>query len=173
MPTTLITGANGFVGATVLRDLLAHKHTVVATVRSASSAKALLSVHPEWPQASGSGSQLTFLTVPDFTVPGAFDDVFKSHPEIEYVVHVAAPVLDNPANTDFVEHFEKPSVLGNLGLLQSAATYGKNVKSIAVVGSINAITTGDPADVQTRVFDSTQWLPLDRDEAISMQNPYV
>jgi hypothetical protein len=46
----------------------------------------------------------------------------------------------------------------NTEILKSAHKYGKNVKAIAVTGSINAITTGE--DVKTRVYNSESWLPV-------------
>jgi hypothetical protein len=46
----------------------------------------------------------------------------------------------------------------NTEILKSAHKYGKNVKAIAVTGSINAITTGE--DVKTRVYNSDSWLPV-------------
>ena len=159
MPTTLITGANGFVGATMVDTALAHQHTVVLAVRSLSSGPPLLSANPTWDQ-----SRITFISVPDFTAPGAFDTAFQER-QFDYVLHIAAPVLDNPDNTDFVEHFEKPSVQGNLELLQSGKKYGKNLKAIAVTGSINAITTG--MDVKERVYDDGEWLPV-RNRLISI-----
>jgi hypothetical protein len=55
-------------------------------------------------------------------------------------------------------------------LLKSAKKYGGSVKSIAVTGSINAMTDG--SDLATRVFDSTQWLPLTIHDAIVAQHPY-
>ena len=167
MPTTLITGASGFVGATVLAHLIQHGHKVIAAVRSTSSANGIISAHPDWK------GLVTFVTVPDFTVPGVFDPIFKEHPSIDHIIHVAAPLLDDPNNTDFVQHFEKPSVLGNIGLLQSAKEYGKNVKSFAVTGSVNAITLGNPEDVGSRVLGNDQWLPLGREDAIKAQNNYV
>lgn len=45
-----------------------------------------------------------------------------------------------------------------LEILKSATKYGKNVKAIAVTGSVNAITTG--ADVGTRDYNSSEWLPV-------------
>jgi hypothetical protein len=46
----------------------------------------------------------------------------------------------------------------NTEILKSAQKYGKNVKAIAITGSINAMTTGE--DVKTRVFTSDSWLPV-------------
>jgi nucleoside-diphosphate-sugar epimerase len=164
--TTLLTGSSGFVGATVLAQLIQHGHVVVAIVRSTSSADRILSTHPGW------AKHVTFEVVPDFTKPNVFDSVFKKYSEIDYVIHVAAPLLDDPKNIDFVENFEKPSILGNIGLLKSAKAYSK-IKSIAITGSINAITLGNPEDVGNRVLGNDQWLPLDRTNAIEAQNSYV
>ncbi|EXJ70689.1 uncharacterized protein A1O5_05679 [Cladophialophora psammophila CBS 110553] len=169
-PTTLLTGSNGFLGATVLDELLAQDHSVILAVRSPSSAKSLLDNNPSWPTSS---SRITIELVPDFTVPGAFDAIFQSHPEIEYIVHVAAPMVDIPDSVGFEESFEKPNVLGNLGLLRSAKTYGKNVKAVSVTGSLNAITLGDQEDIKNRVFGSGEWLPLGREDAVKAESNYI
>jgi hypothetical protein len=168
MPTTLVTGATGFVGATVADELLAQNHDLILAVRSPPSAERLIANNPSWPS-----SRITVFPVLDFTAPGAFDSVFQKHPEIDYIVHVAAPMLDHPDNTNFEEHFEKPSVLGNLGLLKSAKQFGKNVKAISVTGSLNAITTGTQEDIKSRVFSSKEWLPLGREDAIKANHNYV
>lgn len=61
--------------------------------------------------------------------------------------------------------------ISGLELLKSASKYGKNVKAIAVTGSINAITTG--ADAGQRVYQSSEWLPVSIADAIAAQNAYI
>lgn len=168
MPLTLVTGANGFVGATIVSTLLSQGHHVILAVRAVASGEALISIHGDWPR-----EKITVFAVPDFTIPGAFDELFKANPTIDYIVHVAAPLLDDPRNIDFVEHFEKPSVIGNIGLLNSAKSFGPNVKAISVTGSINAITLGDQDDIKARVLSNREWLGIGREEAIKAQNNYV
>ena len=167
MPTTFLTGGNGFLGATVLDQLLTKDHKVIAAVRAQSSGDKLLSVHPEWDK-----SRITFVEISDFTASGAFDFAFQRYPDIDYIIHVAAPVFAE-GNTDFVEHYEKPAVEGNISLLQAARRHGKNVKAVAVTGSINAITTGDQLDIKSRVLDSTQWLPMDKEDALKTDIRFV
>lgn len=167
MPTTFITGCSGFVGAAILDLLLTSKHRVIAAFRSQSSARTLLSLHAEWEQ-----SLITVAEISNFSREEAFDAVFKDHPEIDHIVHVAAAGLAGPTS-DFIEHFEKPTVHGQISLLKSVKEYGKKVKSISVTGSIYAITTGAQDDVKSRVIDNREWLPLGREEAIEMQEPFV
>lgn len=167
MPTTFLTGGNGFLGATVLDQLLPKDHKVIAAVRAQSSGDKLLSVHPEWDK-----SRITFVEIPDFTASGAFDFAFQKYPDIDYIIHVAAPVFAE-GNKDFVEHYEKPAVQGNISLLQAAKQHGKNVKAVAVTGSINAITTGDQDDIKSRALDSSQWLPMGKEDALKVENTFV
>ncbi len=170
MPTTLLTGGNGFVGSSILDQLLSqsHPHHVICTVRNPSSGQALLSAHPNWDT-----SLITFTTVADFTKEGAFDAIFQDYPEIDYIIHCAAPLNADPRATDFVEHFEKPNVVGNTSLFSSAHKHGSNVKAVAVTGTINSVTMGQQDDVKARAFTSDEWLPFGRDDAIKMNDNYM
>ena len=106
MPHTLITGPNGFLGATMVAAALSAGHRITGTVRNLKAGEDLLAVHPEWDH-----SLVDFVEVPDYTTEGVFDEIFKKG-GFDYVLHTAAPVLDNPKNTDFERDFEKPSVAG-------------------------------------------------------------
>jgi NAD dependent epimerase/dehydratase family len=167
MPTIFLTGGTGFVGATVIDQLLAQGHNIIAAVRSTSSGEKLLSTNPSWDK-----SRLELFQLSDFSQPGAFDNVFKNHPEINYVIHVAAPVLPEGLS-DFVEHYEKPNVQGTIGILEAAHEYGPNMKAIAVTGSLNAMTLGTQDDIKDRVFDNTSWLTLGREDAVKAQHQFV
>jgi nucleoside-diphosphate-sugar epimerase len=83
----LLTGANGFVGSHVLEQLLARGASVRAVVRSESKAAQVLADFPT------AGSKLDFGIVPDITTPGAFDEVVKSTPPFDTVIHTASPFL--------------------------------------------------------------------------------
>lgn len=105
MPKTLVTGANGFVAAHIIDQLIALGHQVTGSVRSASKGDQLLATHPEY------AGKLSFVTVSDYATEGTWDETFKGE-DFDYVVHTAAPLLDDPANTDFEKHFLRPSVQG-------------------------------------------------------------
>ena len=78
---------------------------MIGSVRSASKGQQILARHPEYKD------HLDFVIVSDYTVPGTWDAAFKEH-DFDFVVHTAAPLLDDPGNTDFVKHFLGPSVDG-------------------------------------------------------------
>ena len=44
---------------------------------------------------------------------------------------------------------------------------------MSVAGSINAMTTGDPEDLKNRVMSNNERLPLDREDTIKAQHPWV
>lgn len=105
MPNTLVTGANSFVAAHIITSLLSSGHKVTGSLRRASAGAEILALNPSW------AGNLDFIEIKDYAEPHIWDEVFKSR-EFDYIIHVAAPLLDNPANTDYDEHFLRPSVEG-------------------------------------------------------------
>ena len=89
------------------------------------------------------------------------------------IVHVAAPLLDNPAHTDYDRDFLQPSVAGNRALLQSAHKHAPTVKSIVVTGSVNASTTGSPDELNAGPLTDKTWLPITQEQARAQNNPYI
>jgi nucleoside-diphosphate-sugar epimerase len=61
----------------------------------------------------------------------------------------------------------------NLALLQSAHKFAPTLKSIAVTGSINALTTGSPEELLTGPMTNETWLPITKEEARAMNNAYI
>ncbi|KAE9364618.1 NAD(P)-binding protein [Stipitochalara longipes BDJ] len=164
MPKTLVTGANSFVAAQIIDQLITLGHIVVGSVRSSSKGNEILATHPEYT------GKISFVTVSDYAAKGVWDNIIREG-EFDYIIHVAAPLLDDPRLKDFEKDFLEPSVNGALELLKSAKEYGKNIKAIAVTGSVNAITTGDPSDI--RILNSSEWLPLSITDAIAANHPYI
>lgn len=109
MPHTLVTGANGFVASHVVDALIAHGHRVTGSLRNKNKGAGILKLHPEWE------GKLDFVSVADYAKEGVWDNIFEQG-DFDYVVHVAAPVLDNPQNTDFERDFVIPSVRGYVAL---------------------------------------------------------
>ena len=105
MPHTLVTGANGFVAVHVVKAAIEAGHTVTGSVRSQAKGSELLALYPEWK------GKLDFVEIDDYAREGVWDTAFKEG-NFDYVIHVAAPVFDNPKNTDYERDFLRPSVEG-------------------------------------------------------------
>jgi nucleoside-diphosphate-sugar epimerase len=71
MPVTLITGANAFVAAHIIQQLIEAGHEVVGSVRKEAAGKQVLATHPEWM------GKLTTVVVEDITDEFHWDEVFK------------------------------------------------------------------------------------------------
>jgi nucleoside-diphosphate-sugar epimerase len=104
MVHTLVTGANSFVGAHVVKTLLNAGHRVTGTVRRQAAGDTIMAAHPEW-------AGLTLIVIEDYTVQASWDNLFASL-KFDHIIHVAAPLLDNAANTDYDRDFLRPSVEG-------------------------------------------------------------
>lgn len=67
---------------------------------------------------------MTFVSVPDFTVPGAFDDVFqKAEQPFDYVLHTASPLFVSDAK-DVYKDAIAPGPEGIKNLYSAAKKYG-------------------------------------------------
>jgi dihydroflavonol-4-reductase len=155
MPVTerpvVVTGASGFIGSQIVRELLDHGYRVRGTVRSPDRVRA------EGHLTALTGSERLELVAADLNQPGAFDPVMDG---VEHVIHAASPYVvsvDDPQR-DLVD----PALNGTRSVLESAAASG-SVRRIVVTSSFAAVT-----DEPEGRFDETIW-----NEASSLtRNPY-
>ncbi|KAK4970403.1 hypothetical protein LTR42_008572 [Elasticomyces elasticus] len=127
----LFTGATGHVGFATLRSLIDHGYTVRAVVRNDAKAELVR----KQPTLKAKPGQLTFVTIPDFTVPGSFESAVRG---VTYIVHVASPIPDSVgADDDFELSLVKPAVQGTLNVL-SAAKKTDTVKRVVITSSVVA-----------------------------------
>ncbi|KAK2059165.1 NAD dependent epimerase/dehydratase [Colletotrichum caudatum] len=140
---TLVTGANGFIGARTVEAFLLAGYSVRAVVRSQNSAADLTNALPSH-AASG---QLSTAIVPDITVPGAFDDAVKG---VTVIAHLASPV--EFANTN-AEQVLGAAVKGTLSIMDSAAGE-PGLKSFVYMSSIVAIRGNGPRFVGRAVTEA-------------------
>lgn len=163
MPHTLVTGANSFVGAYVIKALVEAGHDVTGAVRRSAAGNDLLAAHPEWKD------KLSFVEVADYAVLGVWDAIFQEK-DLDYIIHVAAPMFGDEKNTDYDRDWLRPAVDGDISLLKSAKLYAKSLKHIAITGSINAVSMGD--DLADRVLTDESWLPLSQEDARTANNAF-
>lgn len=113
MPHTLVASANGFVVSHVVNTLNANDHTPYSDrIPSRQEIGAgILKLHPEWE------GKLKSVSVADYAQEGVWDDIFEQG-DFDNVVHVDAPVVDNPQNTDFERDFVISSFEGRYPVIQ-------------------------------------------------------
>lgn len=61
----------------------------------------------------------------------------------------------------------------NLALLRSAHRSASSIKSIAVTGSVNALTTGSPEELLAGPITNKTWLPISQEQARETNNGYI
>ncbi|KAH8911458.1 NAD(P)-binding protein [Coniochaeta sp. PMI_546] len=137
----LLTGSTGFLGYLILTDLLKHGYRVRAAVRSQTKAKKILA-GPSVKALAPSPEQLSFVTVPDMTAQGAYDDAVQG---VKYIIHAASPIPsfgegEPPAQDQLEEALVKKALKGALGMLESAhAKAGGSVRRVVMTSSTVAV----------------------------------
>ncbi|KKP04897.1 reductase [Trichoderma harzianum] len=136
----LMTGATGFLGYLTLIDLLKHGYRIRAAVRSMTKAEGTLSA-PTLKSLSPTSEQLSFVSVPDMSAPGAFDDAIQG---VKYVIHLAASIPswgEGEQNSSILEkQFISTCERGAIEILEAAATKSHGtVKRVVMTSTTGAI----------------------------------
>lgn len=137
----LLTGSTGFLGYIILTELLKRGYRVRAAVRSQNKAQKVLA-GPSIKALAPTEEQLSFVTVPDMTAPGAYDDAVKG---VTYIIHAASPIPsfgdgEPPALDQLEEALVKNALKGALGMLESAHTKaGSSVRRVVMTSSTVAV----------------------------------
>jgi dihydroflavonol-4-reductase len=126
-----VTGASGFIGSHVVRELLARGHRVRATVRDASDASDE-SKTGHLRQLPGAGERLELFSA-DLMQPGTFDEAVA---RCAWVFHVASAVFLN-AKDPQREIFD-PAVAGTNNVLDAIERAG-TVERVGLTSSIAAV----------------------------------
>ncbi|KAK3615551.1 hypothetical protein LTR56_026523 [Elasticomyces elasticus] len=164
----LITGAGGYVGFAVLCETLRKGYYARVAVRSTAKGDAIASA-PFLRTLGLKQNQITFVTIPNFTAPHAFDEAAR---DCTHIIHVASPL---PTALDAVtsnneEIFVTAAKKGTLAILEAARVAG-TVERVVITSSYTAMRTldaifgPDSADVVTaagsRILDVPGPYPLD------------
>ncbi|KAI0059358.1 NAD-P-binding protein [Artomyces pyxidatus] len=138
----LVTGANGFVAAWVVRKLLEAGYAVRGTVRSASKGTHLKNTFAKY------GDKFEVFVVDDITKDGAFDEAVQG---VDIVEHTASPFHFAAKEPD---DLIIPAVRGTVSVLESIKKYGTSVKRVVITASIVAVF--HPAEYPA-VYNETDW----------------
>lgn len=151
----LITGATGHLGFKVLRAALEAGCHVCAAVRSEQKATRLKSNHIL--KTTSGFSNLSFIIVPDFLAPGAFDEATKN---IKYIIHVASPIITKlPESDDYDAHFVQPAVQGTLGVFESARKASSVTRIIVTSSAVAILPLAAMAQSDGKSYNADNRLP--------------
>lgn len=161
MPTTLVTGATGFLAGHCVDQLLKAGHTVIGTIRNPTKAERLAEAFKNEVESG----KFELETLEDVQNEAEFQVIFEKHPEIDYILHTASPFNLNAKDpeTDMLQ----PAIQGTLAVLKTAKAYAPNVKKVVITSSVAAMMNSDPKHVLTE--DS--WNPMTREQAAEKGNP--
>jgi nucleoside-diphosphate-sugar epimerase len=124
----VVTGASGFVGSHIVKELLDHGYRVRGTVRSPDR------VRSEGHLTGLTGSERLELVAADLNEAGSYDQAMDG---VEYLIHTASPYVVSVSDPkrDLID----PAVLGAASVLESAGAAG-SVRRIIVTSSFAAVT---------------------------------
>ncbi|KAG8902165.1 methylglyoxal reductase (NADPH-dependent) gre2 [Tulasnella sp. 403] len=119
----LVTGANGYIAAHVIKSLLRDNFSVRGAVRSASKGKYfkdLFASHED---------RFEYFVIPDISSPTAYDEAVRG---VSGILHLASPL---PKEVEDAKEIVSPIVDGTHGLFESVRKYAPGVKRIIVTSS--------------------------------------
>lgn len=137
MVTVFVSGANGFIAAETVKQLIEAGYDVVGSVRSAAKGEKLKKHFPK---------QFSYEIVPNLTNT-SFDEAVKSHPEVTVFIHAASPV--NHDAEDVEKDVILPAIEGTRGALLSIQKYGPQIKKVVVTSSFATV------GARARAFDKS------------------
>ncbi|KAH6620825.1 hypothetical protein B0J18DRAFT_430807 [Chaetomium sp. MPI-SDFR-AT-0129] len=154
MTKVLLTGGSGFIAAHILDQLLAKKHTVVTTVRSEAKAAKIREAYP----SQAASGELSVAIVPDIAQPDAFDEVVKTTPGLEVVLHTASPFHFN--FTDPQKELIAPALTGTTSILRAITHHSPTVRRVVVTSSFAAILDEAHLSDPQHTFSERSWNPI-------------
>eukprot|EP00270_Netrium_digitus_P013391 TRINITY_DN4442_c0_g1_i2.p1 TRINITY_DN4442_c0_g1~~TRINITY_DN4442_c0_g1_i2.p1 ORF type:complete len:352 (-),score=55.85 TRINITY_DN4442_c0_g1_i2:327-1382(-) len=143
----MVTGASGFLGCHIIKQLLEQGFRVRATVRDPSNEKKTSHII-RLAESVGGKERLEFFKG-DLLTPGSFDDAAKGS---DYVIHTASPVL--VFAKDPLKEIVEPAVQGVENVLSSVKKT-PSVKKVVLTSSF--VATAGYGDYKNPGFTEEDW----------------
>jgi nucleoside-diphosphate-sugar epimerase len=101
------------------------------------------------------------------TAPGSFDQVVKSTPPFDTVIHTASPFLYRVVkdNSEFLE----PAIKGTLEVLKSVKAHAPEVKRVVITSSCAAVldSNASPTATPKKVYTEEDWNSVTLEQAMT------
>ncbi|KZT54781.1 NAD(P)-binding protein [Calocera cornea HHB12733] len=157
--TVLVTGANGFLGAATVLELLARGYRVKGVVRSQHKADAFLQQYPQY------ATNLKFAIIPSFTDEKALLAVTL---DVDYIIHTASPF--SLSFEDNVKDCLEPAVEGARVIMRVAAQRPA-IRHVVITSSNAAVSDPTKGLAPGVVFTEDDWNPTSWEEAVASPDP--
>lgn len=157
MPKTIVTGANGYIGQHIVKQLLEKNYTVVGTVRSEEKGEQLVKDFV---------GDFSYEVIEDFVNPRAFDKILQKHSDAVGFFHNASPAI-------FVNDEEKvilPAIEGTKNLLESAHEYSKDLKKFIYTSSMASILSKE--QTKDSIITEETWNQIGRYDSTNGVDAY-
>ncbi|KAJ3789542.1 hypothetical protein GGU10DRAFT_43364 [Lentinula aff. detonsa] len=151
MSRILVTGANGFLGAHIVKEALDSGYLVRGTVRSQAKADDLKKVFPS--------DKFETAVVPDL-ITGDYTEALK---DVTAVIHSASPFT--MGLTDPKKDLLDPAIDGTTNILRAA--YAAGVKRFVVTSTIGALPNKPESLFADTTYGPDDWLPVTYEQAAS------
>ncbi|PLB53947.1 putative cinnamoyl-CoA reductase [Aspergillus steynii IBT 23096] len=160
--TVLITGISGYVGAHIAHTFLSAGYNVRGTLRSMTTAPAILSRY------RGFENNLTFVSVPDIAAPHAFDDAVK---DVVGVIHTASPFVLDVTNNE--KDLLLPAIRGTTNVLDAVGRTGPAVRRVVVTSSFAAVLDLAKGNRPGYRYTEMDWNPVSYADAKGAESASV
>ncbi|KAJ3989512.1 hypothetical protein F5890DRAFT_1650183 [Lentinula detonsa] len=151
MSRILVTGANGFLGAHIVKEALDSGYLVRGTVRSQAKADDLKKVFPS--------DKFETAVVPDL-ITGDYTEALK---DVTAVIHSASPFT--MGLTDPKKDFLDPAIDGTTNIFRAA--YAAGVKRFVVTSTVGALPNKPDSLFADTTYGPDDWLPVTYEQAAS------
>lgn len=159
--TVILTGASGYLGQAIVKQLIESKYNVVGTVRSAEKGDGIV---------KNAGKQFTYEIVEEIGAPHAFEQVLKKHPEATVFLHQASPV--NFETTDPKKDLVDPAVNGVKNALSAIKQFGPQIKNVVLTSSVAAYVSGEQVNDPKVLINEKSWDPITPEEVVDASSGY-
>jgi dihydroflavonol-4-reductase len=137
MEKVLVTGANGLLGAHVVRELLNRRYSVRAMVRQQSNLKAL------------EGLEIEFF----FGQVTEIDDIAEAAEDCSFIIHAAARTAQKPSG---LEHYMQPNITSTVNCIKVCRN--QPVKRLVYVSTANCFGNGTIENPGSEMHPFNRWM---------------
>lgn len=160
MSKVFVTGANGFIGQHIVKQLLEKQYLVVGSVRSKEKGDALL---------KNFGGNFSYEVVNDIVKPGSFNSCLQKHSDIIGFFHNASPLTTT--GEDFEQSIILPAIEGTKNVLMSVYNYCDKLENFIYTSSFATVNSKE--HTKETILTEQTWNQIGRHDATNPLQAYI